>query len=68
MDNPTETKGIVYDVNLEQMMVQKALSAKSLSDAQGATILTGWIKVLPMFLMVYPPPFINMEEENCQDG
>ena len=28
------------------MMVQKALSAKSLSDAQGATILTGWIKVL----------------------
>ena len=30
----------------DQMMVQKALSAKSLSDAQGATILTGWIKVL----------------------
>jgi len=38
----------------DQMMVQKALSAKSLSDAQGATILTGWIKVLPMFLMVVP--------------
>ena len=36
------------------MMVQKALSAKSLSDAQGATILTGWIKVLPMFLIVVP--------------
>jgi uncharacterized sodium:solute symporter family permease YidK len=36
------------------MMVQKALSAKSLSDAQGATILTGWIKVLPMFLIVIP--------------
>merc|ERR1712001_276689 len=35
-------------------MVQKALSAKSLSDAQGATILTGWIKVLPMFLIVVP--------------
>ncbi len=26
------------------MMVQKALSAKSISDAQGATIFTGWIK------------------------
>ena len=36
------------------MMVQKALSAKSLADAQGATILTGWIKVLPMFLIVVP--------------
>ena len=35
-------------------MVQKALSAKSLSDAQGATILTGWIKILPMFLIVIP--------------
>ena len=39
---------------LFQMMVQKALSAKSLSDAQGATILTGWIKVLPLFLIVIP--------------
>ena len=29
----------------DQMMVQKALSARSLSDAQGATIFTGWIKV-----------------------
>eukprot|EP00092_Neocalanus_flemingeri_P098207 GFUD01125223.1.p1 GENE.GFUD01125223.1~~GFUD01125223.1.p1 ORF type:complete len:444 (+),score=42.23 GFUD01125223.1:90-1421(+) len=38
----------------DQMMVQKALAAKSLSDAQGATILTGWIKVLPMFLIVVP--------------
>ena len=38
----------------DQMMVQKALSAKSLSDAQGATILTGWIKVLPMFLIIIP--------------
>ncbi|XP_023338850.1 sodium/myo-inositol cotransporter [Eurytemora carolleeae] len=38
----------------DQMMVQKALSAKSLSDAQGATIFTGWIKILPMFLIVVP--------------
>ena len=37
-----------------KIMVQKALSARSLSDAQGATILTGWIKVLPMFLIVIP--------------
>jgi len=38
----------------DQMMVQKALSAKSLSDAQGATIFTGWIKIAPMFLIVIP--------------
>ena len=35
-------------------MVQKALSAKSLNHAQGATILCGWIKVLPLFLIVIP--------------
>jgi len=38
----------------DQMMVQKALAAKSLSDAQGATIFTGWIKIAPMFLIVIP--------------
>ena len=38
----------------DQMMVQKALAAKSLSDAQGATILTGWIKTVPMFLIIIP--------------
>ena len=41
-------------ISILQMMVQKALSAKSLSDAQGATILTGWIKILPVFLIVVP--------------
>ena len=35
-------------------MVQKTLSAKSLSHAQGATLLCGWIKVLPLFLIVIP--------------
>ena len=38
----------------DQMMVQKVLAAKSLSDAQGGTILTGWIKILPIFLIVVP--------------
>ena len=36
------------------MMVQRALAAKSLSDAQGATLFAGYIKILPMFLMVIP--------------
>ena len=38
----------------DQIMVQKTLSAKSLSHAQGATLLCGWIKVLPLFLIVIP--------------
>ena len=36
------------------MMVQKVLAARSLSDAQGGTLLTGWIKILPIFLIVVP--------------
>ena len=47
---------LLYSISflILQIMVQKALSARSLTDAQGATILTGWIKVLPMFLIVVP--------------
>lgn len=36
------------------MMVQRALAAKSLSHAQGATLLAGYIKILPLFIMVIP--------------
>ena len=36
------------------MMVQRALAAKSLSHAQGGTILAGYIKILPLFMMVLP--------------
>ena len=32
----------------------KVLAAKSLSDAQGGTLLAGWIKILPIFLIVVP--------------
>ena len=36
------------------MIVQRALAAKSLSHAQGATLMAGFIKVLPLFIMVIP--------------
>ena len=52
------------------MMVQKALSAKSLSHAQGATLLTGWIKVLPLFLIVVPGMISRVlypDEVGCVD-
>ncbi|XP_039259176.2 sodium/myo-inositol cotransporter-like [Styela clava] len=38
----------------DQVIVQRALAAKSLSHAQGATLLAGFIKILPMFIMVMP--------------
>ena len=36
------------------MMVQRALAAKSLSHAQGGTLFAGYIKLLPVFIMVIP--------------
>ncbi|PSN41822.1 Sodium/myo-inositol cotransporter [Blattella germanica] len=36
------------------LMVQRALAAKSLSHAQGGTLLAGYVKILPVFLMVIP--------------
>ncbi|KAG1655982.1 Sodium/myo-inositol cotransporter [Nymphon striatum] len=38
----------------DQMMVQRVLAAKSLSHAQGATLLAGYVKILPLFIMVIP--------------
>uniref|UniRef100_A0A914V5G1 Nucleolar protein 16 n=1 Tax=Plectus sambesii TaxID=2011161 RepID=A0A914V5G1_9BILA len=38
----------------DQMMVQRALAAKNLSHAQGATIFAGVLKVLPLFVIVFP--------------
>lgn len=40
--------------NTIQMMVQRVLAAKSLSHAQGATLMAGLIKQLPLFLIVIP--------------
>ncbi|KAF8565729.1 hypothetical protein P879_09913 [Paragonimus westermani] len=38
----------------DQMMVQRVLAAKSLSHAQGGTLMAGVIKQLPLFIMVMP--------------
>lgn len=36
------------------MMVQRLLAAKSLSHAQGGALLAGYLKILPMFLIIIP--------------
>ncbi|VDD81414.1 unnamed protein product [Mesocestoides corti] len=38
----------------DQMMVQRVLAAKSLSHAQGATLMAGFIKIFPLFIIVLP--------------
>ena len=43
-----------YVMLCQQVIVQRVLAAKSLSHAQGATILAGFAKILPLFMMVMP--------------
>ena len=38
----------------DQVIVQRALAAKNLAHAQGGTLLAGYIKILPLFVMVMP--------------
>ncbi|CAF0765506.1 unnamed protein product [Brachionus calyciflorus] len=38
----------------DQMMVQRTLAAKSLSHAQGGTLFAGYLKILPLFMIVIP--------------
>ncbi|XP_066294109.1 sodium/myo-inositol cotransporter-like isoform X1 [Branchiostoma lanceolatum] len=38
----------------DQVIVQRALAAKNLDHARGATLMAGFIKILPMFMMVVP--------------
>uniref|UniRef100_A0A3Q4B2X0 Solute carrier family 5 member 9 n=1 Tax=Mola mola TaxID=94237 RepID=A0A3Q4B2X0_MOLML len=38
----------------DQIMVQRSLSAKSLSHAKGGSVLGGYLKILPMFFIVMP--------------
>ena len=35
-------------------MVQRTLAAKSLSHAQGGTLFAGYLKILPLFMIVIP--------------
>jgi len=38
----------------DQVMVQRVLAAKSVSTGQSACVFAGWLKILPMFMMVFP--------------
>lgn len=38
----------------DQVIVQRALASKDLSHAKAGTILAGYLKILPLFLLVFP--------------
>ncbi|CAF1690138.1 unnamed protein product, partial [Adineta ricciae] len=38
----------------DQMMVQRALAARTISHARGGTILAGYLKILPLFMIIFP--------------
>ncbi|KAL5969281.1 Sodium/myo-inositol cotransporter [Taenia solium] len=60
----------------DQMMVQRVLAAKSLSHAQGATLMAGFIKLFPLFIIVMPgmisrilyPVFIHVKRSGSPNG
>ncbi|ESN97014.1 hypothetical protein HELRODRAFT_85865 [Helobdella robusta] len=54
----------------DQMIVQRTLAAKSLSHAQGSTLFAGFLKVLPVFILVLPGMISRVlftEEVACID-
>ncbi|CAB3977572.1 sodium myo-inositol cotransporter [Paramuricea clavata] len=48
-------------------MVQRALAAKSVVHAKGGTIFAGFLKILPMFIMVFPGMISRLIQGNYGD-
>ena len=38
----------------DQVIVQRTLAAKSVADAKGGTVLAGFLKILPVFMLIIP--------------
>jgi len=38
----------------DQMMVQRVLAAQTISHARGGTLLAGYLKILPIFMIIFP--------------
>ncbi|XP_046559241.1 sodium/myo-inositol cotransporter-like [Haliotis rubra] len=49
-----QTPGSIWYWCIDQVIIQRGLAAKSVSHAQGATLMAGFIKILPLFIMVMP--------------
>lgn len=59
-DNPwpglifQSTIGCVWYWCCDQVIVQRTLAAKNLAHAKGGSILAGYLKLLPIFIMIFP--------------
>ncbi|XP_064460619.1 sodium/glucose cotransporter 4-like [Ornithodoros turicata] len=61
-DHDLPWTGIVFGITIsavwywcsDQVIVQRALSAKNMSHAKGGCIMAGFLKLLPMYLLVLP--------------
>lgn len=65
-----QTPGSIWYWCADQVIVQRLLAAKSLSHAQGATLMAGFIKILPLFMMVMPGMISRIlypDEVACHD-
>lgn len=54
----------------DQVIVQRLLAAKSLSHAQGGTLFAGYLKILPLFVIIMPGMISRVlfpEEVACVD-
>lgn len=54
----------------DQVIVQRALAAKNLSHVKGGTILAGYLKFLPLFIIVFPGMMARVlfvDTVNCVD-
>ncbi|XP_006818186.1 sodium/glucose cotransporter 1-like, partial [Saccoglossus kowalevskii] len=62
VDSSMPWPGVIFGIHIlsmyyfcaNQVLVQRALAAKNISHAKAGSILLGYLKMLPMFLMVYP--------------
>nr|XP_022335312.1 sodium/glucose cotransporter 4-like [Crassostrea virginica] len=48
------TLGAAWYWCCDQMIVQRSLAAKNISHAKGGSIVTGYLKLMPMFLLIFP--------------
>jgi len=54
--------GIIFGLSIssiwywctDQVIVQRTLAAKNMTHAKGGCVLAGWLKLLPLWLMVFP--------------
>eukprot|EP00736_Rhodelphis_marinus_P009184 Rmarinus@m.24504 len=53
---------------IDQVIVQRVLSARSLSEARVGVVFAGYLKILPVFMIVFPGMAARAMFEECKAG